>query len=89
MNNGTKSRPSKQISRADHAILTLTDISQIKLIPGPKPDTDSRIDSLTPEELGKVRWVSTKGPDAWGMSVSAASSAWDFCLAWQNFEAGC
>ena len=28
----------------------------------------THIDSLTPEELGKVRWVSTEGPDAWGTS---------------------
>ncbi len=26
------------------------------------------IDSLTPEELGKARWLPTKGPDAWGVS---------------------
>ena len=28
----------------------------------------AHIDSLTREERGKARWVSNKGPDAWGMS---------------------
>jgi hypothetical protein len=28
----------------------------------------AHIDGLTPEELGKLRWVATKGPDAWGIS---------------------
>lgn len=28
----------------------------------------AHIESLTPEERGKARWVSTKGPDAWGSS---------------------
>jgi len=26
------------------------------------------IDSLTPEELAEIRWVPTKGPEAWGLS---------------------
>lgn len=26
------------------------------------------IESITPDELNKARWVSTKGPEAWGMS---------------------
>ena len=28
----------------------------------------AHIDSLTPEERAKVRWVATKGPDGWGTS---------------------
>ena len=28
----------------------------------------AHMDSLTAEELGKARWISTKGPDAWGTS---------------------